>query len=322
MLTKPGKILKSSLGRSPLVGTRSILALPVACHYVKWQPSDDMQATIVSWASFVRGIVAGVRGISQARRENRRRPVRQPSLAAQTEEILASRLIASEFAPGDQLPSEPALAAEFGVSRATVRAAITGLVRRGLIVQRHGVGNFVAVGTRITNNLAEAIDLTELLRSSGADPEIVFDEISITPASAPIRGALGLADPSDIVRSVKRFTADGAALVYVINSIPVAVIGADVAHQAVRSPQITEPLFSFLEDLGGVRTASQVARLEAHLGSDVDHPASSLGADVAVLQIEEIGYTSENRPIWHSQTWFPPGAMSFELIRHRTGAFV
>ena len=266
--------------------------------------------------------MAGVPGVSPARRESRRRPVRQPSLAAQTEEILASRLIDGDFAPGDQLPSEPALAAEVGVSRATVRAAITGLVRRGLIVQRHGVGNFVAVGTRVTNNLAEAIDLTALLRSSGTEPEIVFDDISIVPASEALIEILDLDDPSDVVRSVKRFMADGVALVYVVNSIPVAVIGADVAARAVRSPQITEPLFSFLEDLGGVRTASQVARLEAHPGSDVEHPASSLGADVAVLQIEEIGYTSENRPIWHSQTWFPPGPMSFELIRHRTGAFV
>ena len=134
--------------------------------------------------------MAGVRGMT--RRENRQRPVRQPSLAVQTEDILASRLIDGELAPGDQLPSEPVLAEEFGVSRATVRAAIGSLVRRGLIVQRHGVGNFVAVGSRVTNNLAEAIDLTALLRSSGADPEISFDDIAITAVDESVEEALGL----------------------------------------------------------------------------------------------------------------------------------
>jgi GntR family transcriptional regulator len=265
------------------------------------------------------------------RRGNRQRPVRQPSLAAQTEEILAYRLVDGELAPGDQLPSEPALAEEFGVSRATVRAAIGSLVHRGLIVQRHGVGNFVAVGSRITNNLAEAIDLTALLRSSGADPEIVFDNIAIVPSDPFVAEALGpdqhspdqpsLDRPGDVLRSVKRFVSDGTALVYVVNSIPVAAIGDEAARRAVRCPQITEPLFTFLEDVGGVRTTSQVARVEACLGSDVDHPASSLGADVAVLRIDETGYTDDTRPIWHSRTWFPPGAMNFELIRHRTGAF-
>ena len=268
--------------------------------------------------------MAGVPGTT--RRETRQRPipqrpVRQPSLAAQTEEILASRLVDGELAPGDQLPSEPALAAEFGVSRATVRAAVGSLVRRGLIVQRHGVGTFVAVGSRITNNLAEAIDLTELLRDSGADPEIVFDHIAVTTADPSVQEALGLADGGEVLRSVKRFLSDGTALIYVVNSIPIAVLGHDVARRAVRRPQITEPLFGFLEQVGNVRTASQVARVEACLGSDLDHLAGSLGADIALLRIEEIGYTDDTRPIWHSRTWFPPGAMNFELVRHRMGAF-
>ncbi len=262
--------------------------------------------------------MAAVRGMTRS--ENRQRPVRQPSLAVQTEEILAARMLDDELAPGDQLPSEPALAAEFGVSRATVRAAIGSLVRRGMIVQRHGVGNFVAVGSSLTNNLAEAIDLTALLRTAGAEPVIVFDDISITPAGTSIAETLALEPSGEILRSVKRFMADDSALIYVDNSIPVAVLGDELAKRALRSPQLTEPLFAFLEGDAGVRTTSQVARISACLGSDVEHPSSTLGADVAVLAIEEIGYTSDTRPIWHSRTWFPPSAMTFELVRHRTGA--
>jgi GntR family transcriptional regulator len=266
--------------------------------------------------------MAAVRGATtgRPRNESRQRPVRQPSLAVQTEEILAGRLLEGELLPGDQLPSEPALAAEFGVSRATVRAAIGSLVGRGLIVQRHGVGNFVAVGSRLTNNLAEAIDLTALLRTAGAEPEIVFDDISITSPSTAVGEALALDDNGEILRSVKRFMADDRALIYVDNSIPVEVLGDETAARAVRSPQITEPLFAFLEDDCGLRTTSQVASVAACLGSDVEHPASTLGPDVAVLEIVEIGYTTETRPIWHSRTWFPPSEMSFELVRHRTGA--
>jgi GntR family transcriptional regulator len=262
--------------------------------------------------------MAGVRGVTT--RENRQRPVRQPSLAVQTEDILAARVVEGGLSPGDQLPSEPALAAEFGVSRATVRAAIGSLVSRGLIVQRHGVGNFVAVGSRLTNNLAEAIDLTALLRTAGVDPEIMFDDMSVVPPSVAVREALALDTGGEILRSVKRFMADGRALIYVDNSIPVDVLGDGTAERAVRTPQITEPLFTFLEDDCGVRTTSQVASVAACLGSDVEHPASTLGADVAVLEIVEIGYTTDTRPIWHSRTWFPPSEMSFELVRHRTGA--
>ncbi|MFB4310400.1 GntR family transcriptional regulator [Actinomadura sp. GTD37] len=45
---------------------------------------------------------------------------------------------------GDVLPSERRLAAEFGVSRPTLRQAIDGLVAEGLLDRRHGSGTYVA----------------------------------------------------------------------------------------------------------------------------------------------------------------------------------
>jgi GntR family transcriptional regulator len=47
------------------------------------------------------------------------------------------------LAPGDRIPSEPSLAAQHGISRITVRQAIDELVRKRLIVRKHGKGTFV-----------------------------------------------------------------------------------------------------------------------------------------------------------------------------------
>src|SRR5262245_34829121 len=43
----------------------------------------------------------------------------------------------------DALPPERELAAEFGISRITVRKAIDGLVNEGLLARRQGSGTFV-----------------------------------------------------------------------------------------------------------------------------------------------------------------------------------
>ncbi|MFJ3902912.1 GntR family transcriptional regulator [Streptomyces sp. NPDC090025] len=48
------------------------------------------------------------------------------------------------LSPGAPVPSERQLCEELGVSRPTVRAAVDGLVRDGLLVRRHGSGMFVA----------------------------------------------------------------------------------------------------------------------------------------------------------------------------------
>ena len=60
--------------------------------------------------------------------------------------------------------------------------------------------------------------------------------------------------------------------------------------------------------------------LWAEQAIDVLDVLEGAGDDVAVLAIEEVGYPTDPRPIWHSRTWFPPSEMSFELVRHRTGA--
>src|SRR5215211_7178657 len=52
-------------------------------------------------------------------------------------------VLLDELAVGDAIPPERRLAADFGVSRPTLRAAIDELVREGLLARRHGSGTYV-----------------------------------------------------------------------------------------------------------------------------------------------------------------------------------
>ena len=61
----------------------------------------------------------------------------------QIRELLLRRM-ERDMAIGDRLAPEHALSAEFGVSRETVREALAGLERQGLISRRRGQGTFIA----------------------------------------------------------------------------------------------------------------------------------------------------------------------------------
>ncbi|MFR9806024.1 GntR family transcriptional regulator [Pseudonocardia sp. RS010] len=65
-------------------------------------------------------------------------------LYRQVSDALAERISCGGLVPGDRLPSEAELGAEFGVNRLTVRQAISELVRSGKLRVRQGVGTFVA----------------------------------------------------------------------------------------------------------------------------------------------------------------------------------
>lgn len=56
---------------------------------------------------------------------------------------LAARISAGQFRPGQRLPPELELAAEYGVAYHTVRNAMKVLRERGLIVTLHGSGTYV-----------------------------------------------------------------------------------------------------------------------------------------------------------------------------------
>jgi GntR family transcriptional regulator len=74
-----------------------------------------------------------IRGAAAVPRGGRFRAVR---------EALDARLARQEWAPGERLPTEAALAREYGVSISTVRRAIDGMVERGLLLRRQGSGTY------------------------------------------------------------------------------------------------------------------------------------------------------------------------------------
>ncbi len=71
------------------------------------------------------------------------RTQRPARLAALVVESLLDRVVSGALAEGATLPNEPALCAEFGVSRTVVREAVKTLEEKGLVKARQGLGTTV-----------------------------------------------------------------------------------------------------------------------------------------------------------------------------------
>ena len=86
----------------------------------------------------------------------------------QVAEQLERAVMSGALGPGDRIPNEVALAAELGLSRPTMRQAISVLVDKGLLVRKRGVGTQVVQG-QIRRPLALSSLHDDLLRA-GQDP--------------------------------------------------------------------------------------------------------------------------------------------------------
>jgi GntR family transcriptional regulator len=81
-------------------------------------------------------------------------------------DTLRDRIDRGVYPPDGRLPSEAELVAEFGVSRTTVRAALTALQNEGLLRAQPGVGYFVRDMTHVIYRPQEEFGVKEL---PGAD---------------------------------------------------------------------------------------------------------------------------------------------------------
>ncbi len=70
-------------------------------------------------------------------------PRAKPGLADRVYHLLYSRITNGDYPANQKLPSEKALADEFGVSRPILREALERLREQGLIHSRQGAGSFV-----------------------------------------------------------------------------------------------------------------------------------------------------------------------------------
>jgi GntR family transcriptional regulator len=164
--------------------------------------------------------------------------------------VLRQKISTGEFKVGGALPSEPALAATFGVSRMTVREAIRSLGDEGLVRQVQGKGTFVLQPTEprsatLISSVAGNLKYNEAFPALSPDPEHRVPHCSairINTVEAPpdVRRMLDLADPT-VVLVERVVTHDHEPLGYVTDYLPHA-LGDRITEADLQQAWLTQVL--------------------------------------------------------------------------------
>jgi DNA-binding GntR family transcriptional regulator len=228
------------------------------------------------------------------------RPVYQ-----QLADSLRAKITTGELAPGGQLPTEKALAEEFGASRATVRQGLTVLVNEGLVVSSRPRGYFVRRHElsyiRPQSEWEEQPASPEMDRwmteqtTLGREPsQRITVEIIQPPARVADRLALS---PDDLVVVRRR--------VRYLNGEPFNINDTFYPFELVQGSEIVNPAditrgaSDVLTELGyeQVRAIDEIeARMP--LPDEVSRLELGLGTPVAVHR--HTGYTSDDKPVRHT----------------------
>jgi GntR family transcriptional regulator len=197
------------------------------------------------------------------------------------------------LAPEDALPAERDLAADFNVSRITVRKALDGLVAEGLLVRRQGSGNFVSA--RVHKNFSMLTSFSEDMRARGRAPHSVWLKRAAGTVNPEEALALRLSPGTPVYRFNRIRYADEA---------PMAIEYATVVASALPSLEAVDTsLYEALEQTGH-RPARALQRLRAVLLTQDQAELLQAKPGDAGLLVERLGSLADGRAVEFSQSFY------------------
>jgi GntR family transcriptional regulator len=226
-------------------------------------------------------------------------------LYARVEDALAKRIADGVWLPGDQLPPEDRLIAEFAVSRTTIRTTIQNLARRGLVEIRRGKGTFITqpkIAQALTGLTGFVEDMQALGRSATAR---VLDQQCVAASEAVAR-KLGLEPGAPVVRIRRVRIADGMSLCYDESYLPSAL-----GEKVMANDLETEPIFKLLEQKYDTPLIEAEYRLEAIAADATVAAALDIVPGSPIFLIERTSYSEARRPVDYEKLYYRGDQIQF-----------
>lgn len=227
--------------------------------------------------------------------------------------LLKERITSGALQPGHRLPSEPDLAASHGLSRVTIRRALDGLAREGLITRQAGSGTFVNGQITKAPVVADLSNMLSHLAAMGRATRVKLLSFQYVTPPAAIAEALKLAEGERTQASVRVRYLDDRPLSYLVTHVPER-IGVTYSEGDLAS----RPLLELLERSGVVAEKADQT-ISATLAGPVT--AEALGVEIgsALISLTRVVLGEDGRGIEHLAALYRPDMHAFHMEMLRTG---
>jgi GntR family transcriptional regulator len=212
---------------------------------------------------------------------------------------------------GSRLPSEPDLAQQMGVSRATLREAMRTFETQGLIRRRQGSGTYVVRGIPLIESGLEVLEsLNTIAQRLGLNVAVatpITHEFAADETSATL---LGVPLGSTLVRVSRIMHVDSRPVAFLIDTLP-----SDALATAEWADEFNGSVLDYLLQRDGDPLSLARAEVSA-IGApaDVAKRLEVQRGDV-LLQFTSQLYTASGRAVSYSLGYFLPGYCRVHVVR-------
>lgn len=213
----------------------------------------------------------------------------------------ALRAEMAKLPPGARIEGEAGLAQRYGVTRVTIRHALSGLVAEGLLVRQQGRGTFVLERPAAARPLSRLTSFSEDVSHLGVEISttmLVQEEIS--PPSN-IRHQLALDEGAHAIHLARVRAFDGQPV-----AIQHAWIPAGLCPSLAWEPLRNGSLYQTLEQRFGIRLVRAEQRISAVTATREQASLLKVKQRSPLLHIERRTFDASGRPVEYALSWTTP----------------
>ncbi|MDK2980271.1 MAG: GntR family transcriptional regulator [Chloroflexota bacterium] len=232
---------------------------------------------------------------------------RNPPVVEQIVTALTTRIRAGEYPGGSKLPSESDLAAEFGVSRASVREALADLDAKGMLWRKHGVGTFVMDQRAVVRSrLPSFTSMKDYVIQAGLKADMQAEAPLFRPITEPERQALEAEAGGELAVLKRTYLADGVPVFICEYLFPLALLNAPLESIdfLLDIPEFTQRYAR--DSVSAIRT-----QVEPLIASPAVQESFGLPAGRPVLKLKNIFYGQIGAPIFLNDLFFNDAKIDF-----------
>ncbi|HHY98753.1 MAG TPA: GntR family transcriptional regulator [Firmicutes bacterium] len=209
----------------------------------------------------------------------------------QLKEILREKVESGEWRPHQLIPSEPRLAMEYGVSRATARRAIEDLTREGLFYRKQGKGTFVN-SPKIEQGLERFYSFSKDMETKGLNPGTEVLHLKEVAPNAKIRTQLQLSEGANVFEIQRLRLVKSEPVILETSWLP-----ADLFPGLTLEALERNSLYDLMEKIYGIRPVRAEEYFEPVCVDDYESEMLGVKEGSPALLLHRIAYSESGRPV-------------------------
>ena len=235
-------------------------------------------------------------------------------LYEQAQSVLIARIMEGIYKPGEKLPPEDVLASNLGVSRVTIRSALSHLETLGYIHRIHGGGTFVS---QRRFQIEAQLDTLESFHPTmaarmGRSSKISHLDIREVPATVEIAQAMGLRTGDPMISITRIVEFDDVPVVYLQDFLSTSVCNCTIESLQTHFDSVVD-YFDGREGRPTIQWSD--SSFAAFRANDLLSKMLQVGVGDLLFKLDEVFYAIDSQLVSWSRNYIVPEYFKFHIRR-------